>query len=117
MEGLYKPCVWDFNNDLENISTIGEDDFYIRKFVTVQAPWFTMMLKEEDFTDQIILRYRQLRKGILSDEYLRQYIDDTVDFFRACCVTGTLVWGYSFDPSNLDPSNKLHPDERNPPFL
>lgn len=114
VEGLYKPCVWDFNNDLENISTIGEDDFYIRKFVTVQAPWFTMMLKEEDFTDQIILRYRQLRKGILSDEYLRQYIDDTVDFLGPAVDRNFAVWGYSFDPSNLDLRNKLHPDERNP---
>ena len=36
VNGKIKPCVWDFNNDLGNISTDNEDDFHIRQFVSVQ---------------------------------------------------------------------------------
>lgn len=113
VNGVYKPCVWDFNNDLENISAISEDDFYIRKFVTVQAPWFQMMIKDEEYTDRIISRYRQLRKNLLSDEYLSNYIDETIAYLGKSIDRNYAVWGYSFDPSNLDMRNKLHPDERN----
>ncbi|MFQ9473082.1 MAG: hypothetical protein ACLR0P_08030 [Oscillospiraceae bacterium] len=36
--GKLKPCVWDFNNCSGNYSINIEDDYSIRKFVTVQAP-------------------------------------------------------------------------------
>ena len=114
VNGEYRPCVWDFNNDLENITTITEDDFYIRKFVTVQSPWFLMMLKDEAFTERIINRYRQLREGILSDEYLTDYIEETIAFLGEAVDRNYAVWGFSFEPSNLDSNNKLHPVERNP---
>lgn len=114
VNGRYKPCVWDFNNSLENISSIAEDDFYIRKFVTVQAPWFWMMVKDEKFTESIIERYESLRKGILSDAYLTGYIDETVAWLGEAVERNYQVWGYSFDPSVLDVDNKLHPEERNP---
>lgn len=114
VNGRYKPCVWDFNNSLENINDIVEDDFYIRKFVTVQAPWFWMLIKDERFTDSIIRRYAVLRKGILSDEYLTDYIDETAAWLGEAVDRNYEVWGYSFDPSLLDMLDKLHPDERNP---
>ena len=41
--GKFKPCVWDFNNSSGNYSDNIEDDYSIRKFVAVQAPWFWMM--------------------------------------------------------------------------
>lgn len=114
VNGVFKPCVWDFNNDLENISMINEDDFGVRDFVTVQAPWFLMMIKEETFVQQIIDRYHKLRQGILSDEYLEQYIESTVDYLGNAVDRNYAVWGYSFDTDNLDIRNMLHPDERNP---
>lgn len=114
VNGRYKPCVWDFNNNLENINDIVVDDFYIRKFVTVQAPWFWMMMKDGQFTDSIIKRYAVLRKGILSDEYLTDYIDETAAWLGDAVERNYRVWGYSFDPSLLNMHNKLHPDERNP---
>lgn len=114
VNGLYRPCVWDFNNSLENVSLIGEDDFFIRKFYTVQAPWFWMMVKEESFTDRIISRYRELRKGILSDEEMIAYINDTREYLGSAIERNYAVWGYSFDAGKMDFRNKLHPDDRNP---
>lgn len=114
INGKYKPCVWDFNNSLENVSTIGEDDFYIRKFVSIQAPWFQMFVKDEGFTEAVINRYKNLRKTILSDEYITKYIDETIEFLGGAVDRNYAVWGYSFDPANLNRSNRLNPDERNP---
>ena len=74
VNGKFKPVVWDFNNSLGNVSDSSDDDFLIRQFVSVQAPWFTMLLKDEDFINQVIYRYRQLRAGILSDEQVSAYI-------------------------------------------
>ena len=68
VNGKVKPVVWDFNNSLGNVSDSSDDDFLIRQFVSVQAPWFTILIKDEDFINQVIYRYRQLRAGILSDE-------------------------------------------------
>lgn len=114
IKGPYKPCVWDFNNDLENITSQSEDDFFIRKFVCVQAPWFWMMIKEESFTERVIGRYRELRKGILSDANMSAYIDDTRAYLGTAVDRNFAVWGYSFDTNNVDMRNKLYPDERNP---
>ena len=73
-----------------------------------------MMLKDEAFTERIINRYRQLREGILSDEYLTDYIEETIAFLGEAVDRNYAVWGFSFEPSNLDSNNKLHPVERNP---
>lgn len=114
VNGLYKPCVWDFNNSLENVNLIEEDDFFIRKFYTVQAPWFWMMVKDEDFTNRIISRYHQLREGILSDEEMVGYIDDTREYLGSAIDRNYAVWGYRFDVDKVDFMNKLQPDNRNP---
>lgn len=114
LKGSFKPCVWDFNNDLENVSTMSEDDFYIRKFVSVQAPWFLMMIKEESFTERIIQRYHKLREGTLGDAYLNSYIDDTLSYLGSAIDRNFAVWGYSFDTNQVDIRNRLHPTERNP---
>lgn len=108
-----KPVVWDFNNSLDNYSIIAEDDFSIRKFVTVQAPWFLMLLKDQSFVDGVISKYRLLRDTVLSDEYLNAFIDDAVAYLGPAVDRNFAVWGYSFDSQNMDNHNKLHPDERN----
>ncbi|MEG0354950.1 MAG: CotH kinase family protein [Lachnospiraceae bacterium] len=114
VNGLFKPCIWDLNNSLKNVSTVNKDDFFVRKFVTVQAPWFWMMIKEETFIDHIISRYGELRHNILSDAELTRYMDDTQNYLGSAVNRNFAVWGYSLEPENLDSNNKLHPLERNP---
>ena len=97
-----------------NISTDNEDDFHIRQFVSVQAPWFWMMIKDENYINLIIDRYREFRQGILSNENILQYIQDVTEYQGEAVDRNYAVWGYSFNSENLDSRNKLHPDERNP---
>lgn len=115
VNGRFKPCVWDFNNSLGNSKINDElDDYQITGFFSTQAPWFWMMLKEEDFVEQIIREYRSLRKGLLKDEGLVNYIAETVDYLGSAVDRNYAVWGYSFDPANLRGRGKLSPDEMNP---
>lgn len=115
INGRFKPCVWDFNNSLGN-SDINDDldDYQITGFFSTQAPWFWMMLKEEDFIEQIIQEYQRLRKGSLKDENLEKYIIETVDYLGSAIDRNYAVWGYTFDPENLKLDDKLSPDSRNP---
>ena len=70
--------------------------------------WYFMLMKDEEFTDQIIRRYRQLRQTYLSDAYLDRYIDETVAYLGDAIDRNYTVWGYTLQ---LD---LIQPAERNP---
>ena len=55
-----------------------EEPFDATGFGFPDSLWYHMLLKDERFTAQVVRRYRQLRKIILSDAYLLSYGDDTV---------------------------------------
>lgn len=65
-------------------------------------------MKDEDFTERIIFRYHQLRKGILSEEALDTYIDDTLEFIAPALERNDKRWGEVSTYANL-----LVPSERN----
>ena len=72
-----------------------------------------MLVKDEKFIERIIFRYKKLRKTVLSEEYILKYIDNTVNYLGDAIDRNYKVWGYSFEPENLDLMNRLEPIERN----
>lgn len=104
----YKMCVWDFNNTLDNYEEI--ENSPSDGFAMFGTLWFNRLVQDEDFTDEIIKRYRELRKGVLSTEYLNQFIDDTIEWLGPAIDRNFEKWGYSFEES----SDRLTPHERNP---
>ena len=103
--GKYRMCIWDFNSACDNY---GEPTTLPHHFQMQQIAWFFMLTKDEDFVDRIIERYHELRKTWLSDDYLCDYIDQTVAFLGDAVDRNFQVWGYTFDQDMLSPS------ERNP---
>lgn len=105
-DGRFRLCIWDFNNACDNYQeqAIQTDDFRL-----INDPWFWMLVKNEEFTDRIIERYRDLRKGVLSDDYLDRYIDDTIAYLGDAVKRNEQRWGASFSDDSL-----LYPAERNP---
>jgi hypothetical protein len=73
-------------------------------------PWYVMLTKCPDFIEQIIDRYRELRKTYLSEEYLNRYIDETVAYLGDAIDRNFEKWGYTFEPE----SGLLIPAERIP---
>ena len=68
-----------------------------------------MLTKDEAFVEQIIHRYHELREKWLSDEYISNYIDETIAYLGDAVTRNEQVWGYTFD-SYLP----LEPEGRNP---
>ena len=105
--GKYKMVIWDFNSACDNYQYSVFDTHH---FELHQMVWYYMLTKDEAFVDQIIRRYRELRKTYLSEEYLNSYIDD-VEKFLADAIDRNFsdeAWGYTLAMDMVIPS------ERNP---
>lgn len=107
LDGKYRMCIWDFNSACDNYqdTTIAPNHFEMQNCL-----WYNMLLKDEDFTDQIITRYRQLRKSYFSEEYLNNYIDDVIEYLGPAIDRNFEKWGYTFS----EEEDLLKPTERNP---
>lgn len=97
--------VWDYNNVLNNFFT----DIPAEGFILSQRGWYSRLMMDEAFVERVISRYRQLRRGALSDEYLLNYIDETIDWLGEAIDRNYEVWGYSFDASQLGLGERRNP--------
>jgi hypothetical protein len=106
-DGLLRLCVWDFNSVFDNYKETPIDPY---TFQMNLQPWYVMLIKCPDFTEQIIDRYRELRKTYLSEEYLNRYIDETVSYLGDAIDRNFEKWGYTFEQEN----GLLWPLDRSP---
>lgn len=104
LDEKYHMCVWDFNSSCDNY--IHPTD--LKHFEMQNGLWFNMLMKDEDFTDAIIKRYRQLRKSYLNEEYLYEYMDGVIAYLGDAIDRNYEVWGYLFeeDYDLIEPSNR-----------
>ena len=98
--------VWDYNNVLNNFFV----PFSTEGFLLAQRGWYSRLMTDQDFVNQVIARYRQLRQGVLSEDYLEGYIDDVVAWLGSAVERNDAVWGYSYDASLLDENERRLPD-------
>lgn len=103
--------VWDYNNMLDNYFTVQMDG---SEFLYVERLWFDRLLSDPYFNRKVISRYRSLRKTVLAEEKLMEYIDETIAYLGESVERNFAVWGYSFDPEQLHVNERLTPLERNP---
>ena len=104
--GKYKMAVWDFNNACGNYNEVRP---WLPGFQIQDTVWQWMLTKDEAYCQRIIDRYRMWRKGVLSEEYLLNYIDETLDYLGPAVGRNFEVWGYTFEDYR-----PLSPDSRNP---
>lgn len=110
MRGKIKPAVWDFNNACDNyIDYIWDESGFSLK----DAPWFGRLLRDKKFVDAVVINYRQLRKAVLSTEYLQDYIDQTNYWLKDAIKRNDEVYGYVYDLNNYNGMNYLTPVQRN----
>ena len=74
------------------------------------ALWYQMLFMDDEFTDRVVERYRELRKTVFSEEYLFGFIDGTTAYLGDAIDRNYEKWGYMFEPEY----DLLHPAERNP---
>ena len=105
--GKYKMYLWDFNsanNNYEDNLLIGDQWFEFQNNL-----WYEQLIKDPDFVEAIISRYHELRKSYLSDEYLFNYIDETVSYLGDAVDRNFLVWGYTLEPGYNDFTTNFMP--------
>lgn len=93
--GKYKMCVWDFNNACDNYMEI---QIKPNNFDTQNRLQFHMLCRDENFTEAIIARYKELRQSVLSEEYLMNYIDETLTYLGPAIDRNFEKWGDSLLP-------------------
>ncbi len=98
--------VWDFNNAANNYV---EEIYSHTNFLFQDKAWYNMLLKDEKFVNKVIKRYHELRKTYLNDDYIQNYIEDTVAYLGKAVDRNFEVWGYTFNETH----NMLKPEERN----
>ena len=105
--GKYKMCVWDFNSACDAYQ---EQAMTTNEFRLNTVLWFQMLFMDDEFTDKVIERYKELRKTVFSEEYLFGFIDDTVDYLGSAIDRNYNRWGHTFGKEY----DLLYPTERNP---
>lgn len=106
--GLGEPlrlCVWDFNNVCDNYpqESIGPEGFDL-----VEQSWYEMLMRDEEFIQLVLKRYRELRETYLSDEYMMNYIDGTLAYLGPAVERNNRRWA-----AEIAGWEELSPDERN----
>ena len=71
--------------------------------------WYFMLFKSERFVARVLERYWELRETVFSDEYLMNYIDDTLAYLGPAIERNFELWGDTFEEYR-----PLIPDSRNP---
>ncbi|MBC8569562.1 CotH kinase family protein [Zongyangia hominis] len=102
--------VWDFNNACDNYVEEVHDG---TGFVLQNRIWYFMLTKDKGFIDRVVMRYHELRKGLLSEENLMQYIDGTIEYLGPAVERNFSIWGYTFDPEQMNRWSVLKPVGRN----
>ncbi|HOD93085.1 MAG TPA: CotH kinase family protein [Clostridia bacterium] len=97
--------VWDFNNAYDNYI---ETPMNTAGFFFQNKVWYIMLMKDEYFTNLVIKRYKDLRKTVLSEEYILEYIDQTVKYLGPAIERNFEKWGYTFvyDKGMLEPAKR-----------
>lgn len=99
--------VWDYNNMLDNyIRTFASGRLYL-----ANRGWYGALMKDEDFVERVLNRYQELRQTYLSDEYLTNYIEETIAYLGPAIARNDAVWGFSYDATNLTSLQRRRPEE------
>ncbi len=104
-KGKLNMYVWDFNS----ANNYYDSEMNVNDFEFQWNTWYYMLLKDEDFANKIILRYKYLRNHSLNTEYLLNYIDEIVEYLGPAIDRNYEKWGYSFD----EEYDLIKPAERN----
>ena len=84
---------WDFDGFADNYSVENLD---IRQLVLEEAPWFDRLVTDPYFVERMEMRYHELRKTILSDEVLKEKIEQTCIFLEKPAKRDWARWDHLY---------------------
>ena len=81
--------VWDFDASFNNFASI---DIEIDELKMTKQSYYALLVSNPEFSDKCIRRYKELRKTYLSDEYLLNYIDETIAYLGSSIQRDVDLW-------------------------
>lgn len=102
-------CVWDFNNSCDNFPNYVSDG---KSFLFPTIGYYRMLFMDEAFVQKVIDRYNELRKTYLSDEYITNYINETIDWLGPAVERNYKRWSNAFAANQLK-TDKIEKRDRN----
>lgn len=90
--------LWDYDNCLDNYS-LDAADYETLPFAS--QPWFEKLIRDPAFQKKVLNRYRTLRKSILSDEYVNDFIDGTIEYLGNARARDYARWKDSYEKKHL----------------
>lgn len=96
LSGRMKLTVWDYNNAFDNYQwfATGTDQWW-----SINNCWFDRLAQDRKFIDRVRERYRELRRGVLSDEHIDELIGRYRNELGDAVERNFAVWGYTFSVS------------------
>lgn len=89
-----KLCVWDFNSAFDYYTT---SVVFPETFLLHTRLWYQQLFKDSYFVDHVVTRYYELRDTYFNEEYLFNYIDETIEYLGPAIGRNFEKWGYSFN--------------------
>lgn len=89
---------WDFDRSIDNYNNM---QMKIESTALHDAPWFHQLLRDKKFVDQLILRYHSLRKTLLAEKNIIDYIDQTILFLGPAQKRDWNQWKYYYTANYL----------------
>jgi hypothetical protein len=91
--------VWDFDRSMDNFNEIPAR---IDSTAMHDGVWFKQLLRDETFVRDLITRYHELRKTILSEKFIEDYIDNTIRFLGPSQTRDWAKWGYFYEDPDVE---------------
>ena len=89
--------IWDLNNVMDNYMQSMPGD----RFILADRGWYGRLLMCPTFNGRVIRRWNDLRRGILAEQRLLDYMQEVEDWLGSAIERNFEVWGYSFDPEQV----------------
>lgn len=102
--------VWDFDQAMDNAY-----DYVANLYTTAfhAAPWFDKILQDPIFTKKVMERYSELRKTILSDDAMKAYVEETMEYLGTAIERDWARWGYYYRDGNYLKSDAISENHKN----
>lgn len=90
--------VWDFDICADNYSDKATD---LKNVMLNERPWFEKLVNSSEFTNKLINRYKELRRTVLSDKNIAEYIDETSAYIEEAQERDYKRWNESYSKMRL----------------
>lgn len=90
--------LWDYDGCWDNyVAEVANEDC----LVYPEQPWFEKLVQDPRFNELVYERYNELRKTILSTDYVEEVIDETVAYLGNAALRERSRWRENYEENHL----------------